>query len=296
MLIDGKKIANEIQRELASQVSGLRGRKPGLAFILVGENPASQSYVRSKKKACADTGIASTLIELPASISQSELLDQIDQLNQDPSIDGILVQLPLPLSIDEKTVTAAISPQKDVDGFHPLNVGKMLLGEDDGFLPCTPLGIKVLLEKCKIPVETKHVVIVGRSNIVGKPLAAILMQKKPHCNATVTVAHSQSEHLSTLTRSADILVAAVGRPGFIKKEMIKPGATVIDVGINRLKDGKLVGDVDFSEVSSVAGHITPVPGGVGPMTIAMLLQNTLRSYLLRGQEQHRALPRTPPKD
>lgn len=282
MLIDGKKIANEIQAEIASQVSLLRGRKPGLAFILVGENPASQSYVRSKKKACAATGIASTLIELPASISQSELLGQIDLLNSDPRIDGILVQLPLPPSIDEKTVTAAISPQKDVDGFHPLNVGKMLLGEDDGFLPCTPLGIKVLLEKCKIPVESKHVVIVGRSNIVGKPLAAILMQKKPHCNATVTIAHSQSENLTALTRSADILVAAVGRPLFIKKEMIQPGCSVIDVGINRLTDGRLVGDVDFAEVSSVARHITPVPGGVGPMTIAMLLQNTLQSYQKRG--------------
>ncbi len=279
ILIDGKKIASEIQAEIAQKVLKLEERKPGLAFILVGENPASQSYVRSKKKACAETGIASTTVELPASISESDLLKQIDRLNRDPNIDGILVQLPLPSHIDERAVTCAIDPKKDVDGFHPLNVGKMLLGEEDGFLPCTPHGIKILLERCRIPVEGKHVVIVGRSNIVGKPLAAILMQKKPHCNATVTVAHSQSEHLAAITRSADILVAAIGRPFFIKKEMVKPGSTVIDVGINRLPDGKLVGDVEFSSVSETASHISPVPGGVGPMTIAMLLQNTLWSYL-----------------
>ncbi len=278
-LIDGKKIAAEIKDEIAQKVLQLQGRKPGLAFILVGENPASQSYVRSKKKACAETMIASTLVELPASISESDLLKQIELLNRDPQIDGILVQLPLPSHIDERAVTFAIDPKKDVDGFHPLNVGKMLLGEEDGFLPCTPHGIKILLERSKIPVEGKHVVIVGRSNIVGKPLAAILMQKKPHCNATVTVAHSQSDHFSAITRSADILVAAIGRPLFIKKEMVKPGSTVIDVGINRLPDGKIVGDVEFPSVSEVAGHISTVPGGVGPMTIALLLQNTLWSYL-----------------
>jgi len=282
MLIDGKKIAAEIQTSIEKRVSEISARKPGLAFILVGENPASQSYVRSKKKACASTGIVSTLIELPASVAQSDLLKRIDELNRDPQIDGILVQLPLPTHIDEKAVTSAIDPKKDVDGFHPVNVGKMLLGEEGGFLPCTPHGIKVILERCKIPVEGKHVVIVGRSNIVGKPLAAILMQKKPHCNATVTVVHSQSENLEMLTRSADILVAAIGRPFFIKKEMVKPGAAVIDVGINRLPDGKIVGDVDFVNVSEVAGHITPVPGGIGPMTIAMLLQNTLWSYLKHG--------------
>lgn len=279
MLIDGKKIANEIQAEIEKKVAELQGRKPGLAVILVGDNPASQSYVRSKKKACASTGIVSIGIELPASISESDLVKQIEQLNRNPEVDGILVQLPLPPHIDEQTITAAIDPAKDVDGFHPMNVGKMLLGDESGFLPCTPHGIKILLEKSKIPVEGKHVVIVGRSNIVGKPLAAILMQKKPHCNATVTVAHSQSENLTALTRSADILVAAIGRPLFIKKELVKPGATVIDVGINRLPDGRLVGDVDFHAVSEVAGHITPVPGGIGPMTIAMLLQNTLWSFL-----------------
>lgn len=279
MLLDGKKIAAEVQVSIEKKVAAIAARKPGLAFVLVGENPASQSYVRSKRKACALVGIVSVVVELPGAIAESDLIKQIDRLNRDPEIDGILVQLPLPPHIDEKNITAAIDPAKDVDGFHPVNVGKMLLGEESGFLPCTPLGIKVLLEKCKIGVAGKHVVIVGRSNIVGKPLAAILMQKKPHCNATVTIAHSQSENLSAITRSADILVAALGRPLFIKKEMVKPGAAVIDVGINRLPDGKLVGDVDFQTVSETAGHITPVPGGIGPMTIAMLLENTLAAFM-----------------
>lgn len=279
MLIDGKKIAQDIQAEIEKKVAALEGRKPGLSVILVGDNPASHSYVRSKRKACASVGMISQVIELSATLSQADLLKQIERLNRDPSVDGILVQLPLPPHIEEKIVTSAIDPCKDVDGFHPINVGKMLLGEDGGFFPCTPLGIKVLLERAQIPVEGKHVVIVGRSNIVGKPLAALLMQKKPHCNATVTVVHSHSEHLIELTRSADILVAAIGRPLFLKKEMVRPGAVVIDVGINRLPDGKLVGDVDFFPVSEVASHITPVPGGIGPMTIAMLLQNTLQSFL-----------------
>jgi methylenetetrahydrofolate dehydrogenase (NADP+) / methenyltetrahydrofolate cyclohydrolase len=279
MLLDGKKLANEIQADIQIKVASLRGRKPGLAVILVGENPASQSYVKSKNKACAAVGILSTTLTLPSTIAESDLLKEIEKLNRDPAVDGILVQLPLPKHIDEKIVTAFIDPCKDIDGFHPLNVGKMLLGEEGGFLPCTPYGIQVLMEKYKIPVEGKHVVILGRSNIVGKPLAAILMQKKPHCNATVTVAHSQSEHLNDLARSADILVAAIGRPHFVKKEMVKKGAAVIDVGINRIETGKLVGDVDFDEVSQVAGSITPVPGGIGPMTIAMLLQNTLASFL-----------------
>lgn len=279
MLIDGKKIANEIQAGIEREISAIQGRKPGLTVLLVGDNPASKSYVNGKKKACTSVGIISNIIHLPATIAESDLLKQIEMLNRDPAVDGILVQLPLPPHIDEKAITNAISPSKDVDGFHPINVGKMLLGEEGGFLPCTPHGIQVLLQQYKIPVSGKHVVILGRSNIVGKPLAAILMQKKPHCNATVTIAHSSSEHLSTLTRSADILVAAIGRPLFVKKEMIKPGATVIDVGINRMPDGKLVGDVDFPTVSQVAGHITPVPGGIGPMTIAMLLKNTLLSFM-----------------
>lgn len=278
-LIDGKKIALDIQEEIKQQVLKIPGRKPGLAFLLVGDNPASQSYVRSKKKACAQTGIASTLIELPATTTQSHLLEQIHLLNQDTSIDGILVQLPLPSHIDEKTITAAIDPEKDVDGFHPVNVGKMLLGDETGFLPCTPHGIQILLQKAAIEIEGKHVVIIGRSNIVGKPLAAILMQKKPHCNATVTVAHSQSKNLKAITQSADILIAAIGKAHFLTKEMIRPGCVVIDVGINRLPDGTIGGDVDFPSVAPLTSHITPVPGGVGPMTIALLLQNTLSSYL-----------------
>lgn len=285
-LIDGKKIANELQEEIKQQVASLQGRKPGLAFILVGDNPASQSYVRSKKKACAATGIASTLIELPASTTQAHLIEQIHLLNQDPGIDGILVQLPLPAHIDEKRITAAIDPKKDVDGFHPINVGKMLLGEEDGFLPCTPHGVQILLKKSHIETAGKHVVIVGRSNIVGKPLAAILMQKKAGCNATVTVAHSQSQHLLDLTRSADILIAAIGKAHFITKEMVREGCVVIDVGINRTQDGKIVGDVDFKQVAPLTSFITPVPGGVGPMTIALLLQNTLLSYHRANRSSH----------
>ena len=278
MILDGKKIAQEIQEEIKEKISALERRPPGLAFILVGHHPASQSYVRSKRKACEHVGIVSNLIELSDSASEESLLKQIAQLNLNPKVDGILVQLPLPSHIDPQKVMFAIDPKKDVDGFHPINVGKMLLGQEGGFLPCTPHGIKILLERSKIPVESKHVVIVGRSNIVGKPLAAILMQKKPHCNATVTIAHSQSEHLADITRSADILVAAIGSPLFIKKEMVRPEAVVIDVGINRGAHGKLVGDVDFEEVAKVASYITPVPGGVGPMTIALLMQNTLWSY------------------
>jgi methylenetetrahydrofolate dehydrogenase (NADP+)/methenyltetrahydrofolate cyclohydrolase len=278
-LIDGKKAALEIQSEIEGKISLIRGRKPGLAFILVGDHAASLSYVRSKKKSCGAVGIVSTVIELPKTIAESDLMKEIQKLNLDPAVDGILVQLPLPSHIDERMITASIDPKKDVDGFHPINVGKMLLGEEGGFLPCTPNGVHVLLQRYQIPIEGKHVVIVGRSNIVGKPLAAILMQKKPGCNATVTIAHSKSEHLSQITQSADILIAAIGSPLFIKKEMVKPGSTVIDVGINRLVDKNLVGDVDFAEVAKIAGHITPVPGGVGPMTIAMLLKNTLLSFL-----------------
>lgn len=278
MLIDGKKIALEIQSEIKDQVDKIQGRKPGLAFILVGDHPASLSYIRGKRKACRDTGIHSSVIELPASIAERDVLLEIERLNRDPSIDGILIQLPLPSHINERKVTSAIDPQKDVDGFHPVNVGKMLLGEEDGFLPCTPRGICVLLQKYQISAAGKHVVIVGRSNIVGKPLAAMLMQKKAGCNATVTVAHSQSKRLKELIFSADIVVAAIGNPLFIKQDMIRPGAVVIDVGINRMPNGKLVGDVDFEAVSKIAGFITPVPGGVGPMTIAMLMQNTLESY------------------
>ncbi|MBI5273344.1 MAG: bifunctional 5,10-methylenetetrahydrofolate dehydrogenase/5,10-methenyltetrahydrofolate cyclohydrolase [Chlamydiia bacterium] len=281
MIINGRQVASTILSEIAQQVALLKSGRPKLAFLLVGEHPASQTYVRSKKKACAATGIESTLIALSSDISQEALLSQIALLNIDSKIDGILVQLPLPPHIDARAVMRAVDPAKDVDGFHPLNLGKLLLGEDDGFCPCTPQGIKTLLEKQNLPVNGKKVVIVGRSNIVGKPLAALLMQKKPHCNATVTIAHSHSEHLTDITLSADILIAAIGKPLFIKKEMVRPGAIVIDVGINRLNDQTIVGDVDFTPVSAIASHITPVPGGVGPMTIAMLLQNTYLSHIRR---------------
>ncbi len=277
-LIDGKKIAREIQQEIAEKVVQIHKRKPGLAFILVGNHPASQTYVRAKQKACASTGIVSTLRSFPSSIKQNELIEQIHLLNQDETIDGILVQLPLPLHIHEWAIMTAIAPEKDVDGFHPINMGKLLLGDESGFLPCTPNGIKTLLHRYHIPISGKKVVIVGRSNIVGKPLAAMLMQKKDDCNATVTVAHSKSEYLTEITREADILIAAVGSPHFINETMVRKGVVIIDVGINRLTDQTLVGDVDFQKIAPIASAITPVPGGVGPMTIAMLLKNTFISY------------------
>jgi methylenetetrahydrofolate dehydrogenase (NADP+)/methenyltetrahydrofolate cyclohydrolase len=276
-LIDGTKIAKTIQDQMAKAISSLSHRKPGLAFILVGKNPASQTYIRMKKKRCSEVGILSFDCELPEAVTEAQLLEEIKKLNHNPAIDGILVQLPLPEHINTLNIVSAVDPAKDVDGFHPLNVGKMLLGEPGGFLPCTPYGIQVLLTHAQIPVHGKHVVIVGRSNIVGKPLAAILMQKAPHANATVTIAHSQTEHLNEICRSADILVAAMGQPRFIKKEMIREGAVVVDVGINRVQ-GKIVGDVDFDAVAPLCSHITPVPGGVGPMTVALLLSNTLLSY------------------
>lgn len=275
--IDGVAIAAQIQHRIAQAIIPLEGRKPGLAFVLVGTNPASQSYIRMKKKRCKEVGILSLDHEFPESITQEQLLKEIHALNRNPAVDGILIQLPLPEHIHTMSIMSAVDPAKDVDGFHPVNVGKMLIGETDGFLPCTPHGIQVLLSSAQIPILGKHVVIVGRSNIVGKPLAAILMQKAPHCNATVTVAHSQSEHLQEICRSADILVAAVGKPHFIRKEMVKSGTVVIDVGINRTQSG-IVGDVDFDQVAPLCSHITPVPGGVGPMTIALLLSNTLLSY------------------
>lgn len=279
MLLDGKKISTEIQSDIQKKIETFSGRKPGLAFILVGENAASQTYVKAKAKACAAVGIISKTLELPSQISESDLLKQIDHLNKSPDIDGILVQLPLPSHINEDRIASAIDPQKDVDGFHPINMGKTLLGIEGGFLPCTPHGIQVLLRKYNIETAGKHAVILGRSNIVGKPMAAILMQKKAGCNATVTVAHSQSEHLRELMKSADILIAAIGKPHFVTKDLVKPQSVVIDVGINRLSTGQIVGDVDFHSVSQIASAITPVPGGIGPMTIAMLLQNTLQSFL-----------------
>lgn len=285
-IIDGIAIAKQIQERVALAVSKLP-RTLGLAFILVGNDPASESYIRMKKKRCQEVGIRSFDCELSDQISEQILLEQIEVLNQNPEIDGILVQLPLPPHINTLNILSAVDPSKDVDGFHPINMGKILIGKLDGFLPCTPHGVQVLLTHAQIPVHGKHVVIVGRSNIVGKPLAAILMQKAPHCNATVTVAHSQSQHLSEICRSADILVAALGKPEFIKPDMVQDGAVVIDVGINRvaLKNGQtqIVGDVDFAAVAPKCAHITPVPGGVGPMTIAILLANTLLSYQRRAK-------------
>lgn len=274
MIINGNEIGQEIRQSVAEQVSKLKdqGITPGLAVILVGDNPASQTYVRNKQKSCEAIGIYSELIKLPKEVSEEELLAQIRFLNNSESIHGILVQLPLPGHINEDKVIATISPEKDVDGFSPVSVGKMMLGQET-YLPCTPFGVMKLLEYAKVDIAGKHAVIVGRSHIVGKPMGQLLLQK----DATVTYTHSKTPDLPSITKQADIIVAAVGRPNFITKEHVKPGAVVIDVGINRDENNKLIGDVDFAEVEQVASHITPVPGGVGPMTITMLLYNTVQS-------------------
>lgn len=282
MIINGKQIANDLNEELKGRILELKGNKPSLSVILVGNNPSSLTYVRVKKRACESIGINFNLHHFNEGEKEDIILKKINELNNDNKVSGILVQMPLPNHINSLKVIESINPNKDVDGFHPLNVGKMLIGDETGFLPCTPHGIKILLQKSSIEVESKHVVIVGRSNVVGKPLAAILVQKKPHCNATVTIAHSFSKNLKEITRQADILVAAIGKAKFITKDMVRYGSVVIDVGNNYIKqtDGttKLVGDVDFENVSKVASHITPVPGGVGPMTVALLLQNTFNSF------------------
>ncbi|MBO5309335.1 MAG: bifunctional methylenetetrahydrofolate dehydrogenase/methenyltetrahydrofolate cyclohydrolase FolD [Lentisphaeria bacterium] len=281
-IIDGKAISVMVNEETKARVEALkaRGKQPGLAVILVGEDPASQVYVKAKAKKCEELGIFSDKRVLPADTTMEELLKLIDELNHDPKIHGILVQSPPPPQIDEEAVIAAIDPAKDVDCFHERNVGKLLIGKTDGFAPCTPYGVMVLLEKSGIDPAGKHAVIIGRSNIVGKPLAALLMQKAKGANATVTVVHSGTKNIAEYTRQADILIAAIGKPEFVTGDMIKPGATVIDVGINRTPnpDGgkdKLVGDVNFAQAVEVAGAITPVPGGVGPMTIAILMHNTV---------------------
>ena len=276
MIIDGKQIAQQLKEEMREQVAELvkqYGRKPCLDVILVGENPASMSYVRSKIKATEYCGFDGELIQLPQTTSQEELLRIIGERNTNPAVDGILVQLPLPKHIDEQCVIEAIAPEKDVDGFHPTNVAKLWLNQQT-IVPCTPMGIMALLEQSGTPLEGRHAVVVGRSNIVGKPIAKLLLDK----NCTVTIAHSRTANLGAICREADILVVAVGRPQTITGEMVKPGATVIDVGINRTADGKLVGDVDFDSVAPIAGAITPVPGGVGPMTITMLMRNTIECY------------------
>ena len=278
-LLDGKQLAQTMQAEIATEVAVLvkaGGKPPGLAAVLVGDNDASQRYVRNKRKACQQAGMESWVHQLSASTMQTELLDLIEHLNNDASVHGILVQLPLPKLIDELAVIRAVLPLKDVDGFCPESLGLLAAGKPR-FLACTPLGIQQLLLRNGVAIEGKHVVIVGRSNIVGKPLALILMQKAAGANATVTVCHSRSDNLADLTRQADILIVAIGQAEFLRASMVKPGAVVVDVGMNKLPDGKLVGDVAFAEVSAVASAITPVPGGVGPMTITMLLYNTLRA-------------------
>lgn len=279
MIIDGKAISQAVKDEVRAEVAKLGkkyGRVPCLCVIIVGENPASQVYVRNKVKAAAYTGMESRLIELPESVSEDELLAQIRLLNDDPAVDGILVQLPLPSHIDEEKVIDAICPEKDVDGFHPSNVAGLWLGKEC-IVPCTPAGVMRLLDSTGIDLTGKTSVVVGRSNIVGKPVAKLLLDR----NATVVIAHSRTADLGAVCRQADVLVAAVGRPGLITGDMLKPGAIVIDVGINRAADGKLCGDVDFASCAEVASWITPVPGGVGPMTIAMLMKNTVRCYLQR---------------
>ena len=275
--IDGKAIAAELRAQMKAQVSQMEedGVTPGLAVVLVGEDPASHTYVRNKKRACEETGIYSEVHTLPASFGQAALLDLIAQLNARPDIDGILVQSPLPEGYDEQAVVNAIAPDKDVDAFHPENVGKLSLGEA-AFLPCTPAGILTLLRHEGISVAGKRCVVVGRSNIVGRPMAMLLLQ----ADGTVTVCHSKTQNLPAVTREADILIAAIGKPKFFTADMVKPGAVVIDVGMDRDEAGKLCGDVDFASVEPVASYITPVPGGVGPMTIAMLLQNTLTAARL----------------
>jgi methylenetetrahydrofolate dehydrogenase (NADP+)/methenyltetrahydrofolate cyclohydrolase len=284
-LIDGRAIAEKVYAELRREIADLKsnGVIPGLAVILVGDNPASRAYVRSKDKMCRELGLHSQKVELPASIGQSELLDWVQKFNRDPRIHGILVQSPPPEHIDEAAIVRALDPRKDVDGFHPDNVAKLVLDDASGFVPCTPLGVQRLLVESQVEIAGAHVVVLGRSMIVGKPLALLLMQKKQNANATVTVAHSRSRDLSQITRSADILIAAIGHAEFVKADQVREGAVVIDVGINRVEDAtaargyRLVGDVAFDAVAKKATAITPVPGGVGPMTIAMLMANTIKA-------------------
>ncbi len=284
-LIDGRAIAAQIQRELTGRIAALnrRGVSPGLAFVRVGEDPASKVYVGRKEKACAELGFFSETHVLPEQTGESDLLALLEKLNADPRLHGILVQAPLPKQIREAVVYSTVSPQKDVDGFHPVNVGKLMLGDPTGFQPCTPAGIRELLVRSQVRIGGAEAVILGRGNIVGKPMAAMLCQKEKNANATVTICHSATRDLAAHCRRADILIAAMGVAELVKADMVKPGATVIDVGVNRVSDptskngSRLVGDVDFADVQSVAGKITPNPGGVGPTTIAMLMSNTVRA-------------------
>ena len=284
-LIDGRAIAKEVHAETEARVAALKadGVEPSLVFIRVGEDPASRVYVAMKERTAAKLGIRSETTVLPKDTPESELLELLGKLNADNSVHGVLVQAPLPRHIDETRVFSAVSPGKDIDGFHPLNVGKLMLGEGGGFVPCTPGGVHELLIRSGVSIEAAEVVILGRGNIVGKPMAAILCQKDAHANATVTLCHSRSRNVADHCGKADIIVAAMGVAEFVKAEMVKPGATVIDVGVNRVDDPstekgyRLIGDVDFAAVQPIAGKITPNPGGVGPMTIAMLMRNTVRA-------------------
>ncbi len=291
ILIDGKKVSSDIRLELKEEVDKLKAegkRVPGLVTILVGENPASKSYVGSKARACEEIGFLSKIEKLPETTTEEELLSIVQSYNANPDFHGILVQLPIPKHINESKIIDAIAPEKDVDGFHPISVGNLVIGNDT-FFPCTPAGIQELLKRYKIETKGKHVVIVGRSNIVGKPIANIMLQKKEFANAIVTVCHSAAADLKKYTLSADILIAAIGVPNFIQADMVTEGTAIIDVGINRVEDVsqpkgyKIVGDVDFENVAPKSSFITPVPGGVGPMTIAMLLLNTFKAYLKSGK-------------
>jgi methylenetetrahydrofolate dehydrogenase (NADP+) / methenyltetrahydrofolate cyclohydrolase len=292
-LIDGRAIAEQIHGETAQRIAALsqRGIQPGLAFVRVGDDPASQVYVGMKERMSARLGIASTTHVLPEASSEAELLAWIDRLNADPKLHGILVQAPLPRHINSPRVYARVLPEKDVDGFHPVNVGKLMLGDPSGFVPCTPAGVHELLIRSQVPIGGAEVVVLGRGNIVGKPMVSLLIQKARHANATVTLCHTQTRDVRAHCRRADIVVAAMGVALFLKADMIKPGAVVVDVGVNRVADplakggSRLVGDVDFDTVQPIAGRITPNPGGVGPMTIAMLMSNTVRAAELTCDRQ-----------
>ncbi|MBI4542885.1 MAG: bifunctional 5,10-methylene-tetrahydrofolate dehydrogenase/5,10-methylene-tetrahydrofolate cyclohydrolase [Gemmatimonadetes bacterium] len=284
-ILDGNAVGRAIREELRAEVAelGARGRVPGLSVVLVGENPASEVYVRMKGKAADELGMRAATIRLPVETAEAELLALLDRLNADAAVHGILVQLPLPKQMKTDTVLRRLRPEKDVDGFHPINVGKLVIGDRTAYRPCTPAGVQELLLRCGIDPRGQHVVIVGRSLIVGRPVANILLQDAPGANATVTVCHTKTQHLARFTRDADILIVAAGRPEVITGDMIRPGGVVVDVGVNRVDDPaaekgyRLVGDVKFSEAAEVAGAITPVPGGVGPMTIAMLMKNTVQA-------------------
>jgi methylenetetrahydrofolate dehydrogenase (NADP+)/methenyltetrahydrofolate cyclohydrolase len=285
-VIDGNRIAADIIAELKAEVSAIKGRKPCIALVRVGEDPASVSYVRKKGLTAAEIGIEGRNLLPPVTIEQSALETLVDNLNEDPGVDGILVQSPLPPGLDERAVFSRIAPDKDVDGFSAVNLGKVAQDDDTGFVACTPAGIMEILARSSVNLEGKHVVVLGRSLIVGKPVALLALQRKGGANATVTICHSKTANLPAITREADVLIAAIGRPEFVTADMVKPGAVVIDVGINRVADAsrktgyRLVGDVHFASVSPLASKITPVPGGVGPMTVAMLMKNTVKAFRL----------------